>query len=362
MLQQLKLKNVGPADDLDLELARCVNVITGDSGLGKSFLLDVMWWALTRTWARVPARPIPGAAAASISFHVGGEPSAYRSPFDRAAQSWTGKAGRPLHPGLVLYAQVDGAFSVWDPARNDWRKEAKVDVQDRPAAYRFAPHELWDGLAEHGQVRCNGLIRDWDSWQREGGVAFEQLRAALDALSPSDGERLVPGRSTRIRLDDIRDIPTVQTSYGKAVPVLHLGAAMKRAVRIAYVAVWAWREHLIASELRGREPVRELVLLIDEVEAHLDPRWQRTIVPSLLALMPALTRIDDFAVQLIGATHSAVVLASLAALATEDDAVLELALEARDARAEVVLRRSRPSPLAPKADQPRRASAATRQP
>ncbi len=31
--------------------------MTGDNGLGKTFLLDIAWWVLTRTWARMPAMP-----------------------------------------------------------------------------------------------------------------------------------------------------------------------------------------------------------------------------------------------------------------------------------------------------------------
>jgi DNA repair ATPase RecN len=50
MLKSLHLKNVGPAPEMTLELGSRMNLITGDNGLGKSFLLDVMWWALTRRW------------------------------------------------------------------------------------------------------------------------------------------------------------------------------------------------------------------------------------------------------------------------------------------------------------------------
>ena len=57
MLDFLKLKYVGPAPELELNLARRINVITGDNGLGKSFLLDIAWWALTRTWAGPMAWP-----------------------------------------------------------------------------------------------------------------------------------------------------------------------------------------------------------------------------------------------------------------------------------------------------------------
>ncbi|WP_218969708.1 hypothetical protein, partial [Candidatus Synechococcus spongiarum] len=33
-------------------MAPRLNLSIGDNGLGKSFLLDVAWWALTRKWPR----------------------------------------------------------------------------------------------------------------------------------------------------------------------------------------------------------------------------------------------------------------------------------------------------------------------
>ena len=50
MIEYLHLTNVGPAPELSMELAPRLNLITGDNGLGKSFLLDVAWWAMTRRW------------------------------------------------------------------------------------------------------------------------------------------------------------------------------------------------------------------------------------------------------------------------------------------------------------------------
>ena len=57
MLEYLHLKNVGPASEMKMELAPRLNLITGDNGLGKTFLLDIAWWVLTQTWARMPATP-----------------------------------------------------------------------------------------------------------------------------------------------------------------------------------------------------------------------------------------------------------------------------------------------------------------
>jgi hypothetical protein len=50
-------------------------------------------------------------------------------------------------------------------------------------------------------------------------------------------------------------------------------------------------------------------LLVDEIEAHLHPRWQRTILRSLLKVMQTLESKPK--VQLLAATHSPLVLASL---------------------------------------------------
>ena len=52
MLNQLTLNGVGPAQKLVIDFKPRLNFLTGDNGLGKSFVLDIAWWALTRTWAR----------------------------------------------------------------------------------------------------------------------------------------------------------------------------------------------------------------------------------------------------------------------------------------------------------------------
>jgi DNA repair ATPase RecN len=44
MLRELHLSGIGSATKFDLEFAPRLNVLTGDNGLGKSFVLDVAWW------------------------------------------------------------------------------------------------------------------------------------------------------------------------------------------------------------------------------------------------------------------------------------------------------------------------------
>ncbi len=51
MLERLSFKNIGPAAEMALDFGERLNLLTGDNGLGKTFVLDAAWWALTRTWA-----------------------------------------------------------------------------------------------------------------------------------------------------------------------------------------------------------------------------------------------------------------------------------------------------------------------
>jgi len=324
MLERLKLQNVGPAPEMELDFAQRVNLITGDNGLGKSFLLDVAWWALTRRWPQevnrrmtsgLPARPTDRKRPATITPGVTGKTKTinYISTYGARDEAWTGKAGRPWNPGLVIYAHADGSFSVWDPARNYWKKKGDVDIQERLAAYVFTPAEVWNGIkadVDGAPPICNGLLYDWSSWIRGRDANAAAMESALRALSPLDemGGELKPGPLLRLSVNDARDIPSLVTSHAGPVPILHASSGVRRVTALAYMLTWSWAEHRLAAVQLGEEPTTQVVMLFDEVESHLHPRWQRVILKALRDLVGVLH--DQASVQLIVATHSPLVLAS----------------------------------------------------
>ncbi len=323
MLESLHLKNVGPAPEMEIHFRPRINLLTGDNGLGKTFLLDIAWWVLTRTWAGMPATPprqgwkTPsgterGTSVIQYGYRNGsGKPHEGESLFNRAEQSWSSKPAHPVAPGLVIYARSDGGFSIWDPARNAW-KDRDTRHLDLPSAFHFGAREVWDGLPlDRPSKLCNGLILDWGNWQRENGEAFAQLVAVLQALSPSPDERLRPGRLTRIDVADARDHPTLKTAYGQEVPLVLASAGVRRIAALAYLLVWTWEEHRRAAEIRGVQPASEILFLVDEIENHLHPQWQRRILKSLLELMEALTSPGTVSVQLVATTHSPLILVSM---------------------------------------------------
>ncbi len=327
MIKHLELTNVGPAPSLTLDVSQRLNLLTGDNGLGKSFLLDIAWWALTGTWpSEVNPRlnmgrlalPRNKKADASINFSLD-DHSSYRFAFNAQQQHWQPQQKWPDNKGLAIYVMADGNFCVWDSARND-RQQASLSLDfvnqkyysgpARPQAYAFSAAEVWAGLEKaDGAWLCNGLIRDWASWQKEKGSTFQLLKNVLKELSPSADELLEPGKLTRISLDDVRDMPTLRMPYGQDVPLAHASSGIRRIIALAYFLVWCWEEHCKASELLGQAPEPRITLLVDEAESHLHPKWQRRIIPALLEATKQLTA--NTATQLLIVTHSPLVMASV---------------------------------------------------
>ena len=182
----------------------------------------------------------------------------------------------------------------------------------RQRSFDFTPDAVWNGLqSSDGKTQlCNGLISDWVLWQEGAKPAFDDLVKVLDTLSPSGAEKIRPGKSMRLG-ESVREIPTLRMPYGQDVPLTHASAGMRRIAALAYLLVWTWREHQLASEKFRVAPAKEIIFLIDEIECHLHPQWQRRIVPALLNVMNALTGTRDVPVQLLAATHSPLVLASV---------------------------------------------------
>lgn len=357
MLHLLELQDVGPAPQMRLELHPRLNLLTGDNSLGKTFMLEVAWWALTRTWAEQAALPSrKDGARPRIRYQTQGKsktPEPVSSTFDFARQQWPLKAGRPPMPGLTLYAKANGGFCLWDPARNYWKGGGPHDARtpEPPPAYHFTADQLWFGLTLNGKQECNGLLRDWVSWQvsyeleqlqNTKGTSAEEARLAieihrlmrqsvelkalvppfglllkvLEELSPhAEQEPLVPGPKVQLSQYGTLEIPTLQMPYG-LVPITLAAAGMKRILGLAYFLVWSFYQHVLECNARKQAPTDQLILLIDEVETHLHPQWQRKILPAILRAVKHLH--PTVQVQILATTHAPLVLASVEPLFEAD--------------------------------------------
>src|SRR5208283_1466596 len=103
---------------------------------------------------------------------------------------------------------------------------------------------------------------------------------------------------------------------------------MKRIISFAYLLTWAWDEHRRAARLRNQEQAKHILFLVDEIESHLHPRWQRTLLPSVLKVGETLD--GEIDLQILATTHAPLVLASAEPHWDEDrDSLFLFELEGR---------------------------------
>lgn len=338
MLRKLKLTGVGELPNGEYLFGKRFNVFTGDNGLGKTFMLDTIWYALTRRWLNdvnpqlmygYMAQPSKADGAHKIQFDLDTPANIkvkdYTVAFKFDQQAWVGRPGRPYSPGLVIYAHADGGFSIWDPARNYWVKKGNVDAQEREPAFVFSNYEVWNGqykfaaASSEGSKKTTclieGLLTDVALWESNTqSKEFPILCKLLKTISP-ESFKLTFGELTKYSLDDVRNIPSVNIGYGD-IPVLWASSAIKRVLALAYILVWAFSKHVDAANFLRTNPTSQVTLLFDELDAHLHPKWQSTIMNSLAGCVKDM--MQTFAgvgvgcnVQIIASTHSPVVMTSL---------------------------------------------------
>ena len=314
-LAAMRLADIGPAKRFELDFGKRLTLIAGDNGLGKSFLLDVAWWAVTGKWATRPAIPFRGPQARkrpAISFEIRSDSEQSmmgRGYFDWASHSWITRSDRPSVSALCIYARADGSFAISDEVR------AKLQAHNQTHMNYFTSDDVLNGKA--GEIE--GLIRDWVNWQLSTDQdIFSKLTRVLERLFPEDIGPLEPGEPVRLP-GEPRQIPTVKHPYGE-VPIIYSSAGVQRILLLAYVALWSWQEHTLAAQQIGEESLQRMVIIVDEIEAHLHPRWQRTMLPALMDVGKLLS--EHLEMQLIVSTHSPMILASMESDFFEDSDVL----------------------------------------
>lgn len=316
MLSYLQLSEVGPFKQLTFEPGRRLNIITGDNGFGKTFLLECAWWALSGLWPKNPVYPGKNADKdnVKISFQYmaksGSKGKIKTIPYDWENPRWPKIDEITGSTGLVIYARVDGSFAVWDPVRGKIPPPAPFKEPLSPLT--FDSKQILEGIKElfpgkEDRLLCSGLLLDWVNWQRTPNSPFALLKKLLEKLSSKSLETLEPGDVERLP-GSTREIPSIRYPFGN-VPFTLAAASVQRIISLAYFITWTWEEHKRACRDSGKTRYKNMIILVDEVECHLHPQWQRSIIPSLLEVRKYLD--DELDIQLFIATHSPMILSSI---------------------------------------------------
>lgn len=192
VISWMRMENAAPAQIMEMRFGEELSVVTGDNGLGKSFLLESAWWAATGTWADQPILPSLQASdrnVPALKYRVAGGRASSRdviAHYDFQTASWLRPKNAPLVEALGLFSRADGSFAVFDPHRAASGGSGQVA--------NLGGSEVWNGRS--GVIE--GLIRDWVNWQQSAeSLTFDRFCAVLEKLSPEDLGLLRPSDPIR---------------------------------------------------------------------------------------------------------------------------------------------------------------------
>jgi predicted ATP-binding protein involved in virulence len=320
-LSKLALVDFRGFKQLDLDFGREVTILVGVNGAGKTSLLDAT--ALMLTWLTtgvVSGRPrgtslTPGdvrvgasGASVTLSVELGGQ-----------VPKWTVATTLPGYP-RTRSNDLEALTAPISAAQSSIAREAPQlplavyfptnrSALDIPARIR-TPHEFtalsaYDGALEGGASNFRGFFewfREEEDVFNEQAVSSEipaaeksplpRVRRAVEALFPGASELRVERRPQKMTLlyRGVR-LDVAQLSDGEKCVLAMVGDLARRMV--------------LASPGADDPLQQEAVVLIDELELHLHPGLQRTILPRLREVFPNT--------QFVVSTHSPQVLSSVRA-------------------------------------------------
>ncbi|USR91609.1 AAA family ATPase [Phormidium yuhuli AB48] len=320
-IQQLCLTHYRGAASLSLNLHERLNVLVGVNGAGKSTVLDAIAILLSWMVSRIrqsgtsgrslsEAEIMNGESWASLEIVCGDE---HQSLSWRLSKSRRGH-GSPLQPSdlqqlshytKTLQGQISQANSwvnlplfVYYPVHR-----AVLDIPLRiRSSHRFDLLSAYDQslttganfrtffewFREREDLENEILVQQLPLFREEGQQVhrdrqLEAVRAAISQLLPEFQHLTVRRSPLRMEVEKNGEVLTVnQLSDGEKCLIAMVGDLARRMA--------------IANATKANPLDGEGVILIDELELHLHPKWQRMIAPRLRQVFPNC--------QFIVSTHS----------------------------------------------------------
>lgn len=318
-IKRLKLTNFRGFESLDVDLDRPVTVLVGVNGSGKTSVLRAIA-AAAEGLVNLPRRRSKkrlerSTVLAPQDLRVDALDGAVSSEFDHEGDPFVivlgydpediSEWGIMIHNGVELVEGLDldprpFAFLVGTERRVSvettssgsllFRGHDAIEVVDRSPGYaRFVE---WFKEREDVENARRVAARDFN-------VQDPQLRAVRDAVAA-----VMPGFDN-LRIERDQSPPSmVATKNGVELRLDQLSDGERNLIALAGDLA----RRMVIADPNAENPLQtEGIILIDEVEQHLHPAWQRRVIPALQRAFPKA--------QLIVTTHSPQVISSVPASA-----------------------------------------------
>jgi hypothetical protein len=336
-LLRLIAEGVGPFERLDLDFSDGhgnphlgPHILAGVNGSGKSTALRAIAWAMYHPGSSFDLRDWQHFLAG----HDDPRAIVLLQRLDGSPAQWACTKAKGELFALIRLAEMRGRTGVPDEEGvASFYEELGYKWERTPPARGFA-HGLWFSLAAYASSRdlkhlerpdqaeklgdafsnClafgstvnNEGIHRWlvDLFSRraiakERGQPTEPYERSLERLQSA--LKLVCGQDVGVEVDIDPTLQLHLRVFGQSLNFSQLPDGVRNTV--GWLADFMMRQDLMQWDpaLKGKRPG---ILLLDEVDAHLHPRWQRTVLPAMRAALPD--------VQIIVTSHSPFVISSCA--------------------------------------------------
>jgi predicted ATP-binding protein involved in virulence len=324
IVTRLKLTNVRAVETAEFSFQPGFNLIIGVNGVGKTTALDALAVCLSGVTRRVNRLrgPVHGFSAADIRASAPAltvesgvtiEDASYTYLIHQPRESavaQAGKEGRPREQTVDTPSR--SAFVGATPPVADGRQmlrplavlfsTRRAVPSDRAPTRSAAAGGYAAAFAEAFSQR-ELRLGEFAAWMRAQAALATETSAAEGVLHAFDQavSRFLPDYS-RLHVSDDAQPRLLIERHGVEIPVRQLSDGER-----GILALVLDLTRRLAQANPGLEDPAEKgpgVVLIDEVDLHLHPKWQREIVRSLSAAFPSL--------QFIGTTHSPQVIGEIA--------------------------------------------------
>lgn len=321
-IHELTLERFRGAESLPLKLHDKMNVFVGVNGAGKSSILDataiLLTWLVNRIrlFAGASGRPIVesdirnGESSANLEITLSNEGSYYKWNISKSRRSYSTKGVLSSLNGVSRLASDIQSRVTTDRGQVNLPLFAYFPVNrvvlDIPL--RIRRRHIFDLFSAYDRSLLGGAnFRTFFEWFREREDLENEARRdqysqlvndttpkfpdpQLEAVRNALSELMPDLRNLTVRRNPLRmDVE----KHGERMTVNQLSDGEK--CLMAMVGDLA-RRLAIANPLRENPLHGEGIILIDEIDLHLHPKWQRTVITELPEVFPNC--------QLLLSTHS----------------------------------------------------------
>jgi predicted ATP-binding protein involved in virulence len=308
-LLNLELKNIGPFLEGNINFISeedniqkpPVTIITGENGTGKTIVLDAIR-GLLATY-QLERHIIRNDNDFSVSLKYATDNKTERLSCSELTQKNQLKLNSDKDKFRNRFLADQKPDASWNWVIDYWTSKLSTDGFEVKTLVAPIPENLYvkslDGIqknVEVAQLICffDYLKNSDDNAERELGVRLFEILKKIIKLSLIDGEFKYVARTT---------LKPIVSQTGQEISLEKLSSGNLYLIqRMVSLLGKMYSIHIL-----NKYPIEELcqtqgILLIDEAENHLHPKWQKTFIQSIVEIFPNL--------QLIVTTHSPFIVSS----------------------------------------------------